>query len=44
MTEYLQATANFLDALILLVKMLGFPLMVWLLMKSIRPSQRKMDR
>lgn len=36
MTELPQASA-------LLVKMLNFPLMVWLLMKSIKPSQREMD-
>ncbi|WP_429124998.1 hypothetical protein [Aeromonas allosaccharophila] len=41
MAELIQATANFVDALALLVKMLSFPLMVWLLMKAIRTGQQK---
>ncbi|WP_265177010.1 hypothetical protein [Aeromonas veronii] len=41
MAELIQATANFVDALALLVKMLSFPLMVWLLMKAIRKEQPK---
>jgi hypothetical protein len=43
MTVLLQASANFWYALALLLKMLSFPLMVWLLMKAIRPSQRRMN-
>jgi F0F1-type ATP synthase membrane subunit b/b' len=41
MPELMQAAANFVDALAILVKMISFPLMVWLLMKAIRPAQRK---